>query len=172
MRVSLRPQTVEDLPLLSANGNADFNDFGPRARPASPPPPSLDDDGALTVLADGAVAGAVSWHWRQWGPNRASSCPMIGISIRPEHRGRGIGTAAQRQLAQLFFSQTSAHRVEAHTDVENIAEQRALKAAGFEREGIIRGGQWRDGAYHDGYLYSVLRDPAGEVSRAVPEPGP
>jgi RimJ/RimL family protein N-acetyltransferase len=41
--------------------------------------------------------------------------------------------------------------------VENIAEQRALERAGFQREGLTRGVQWRDGAYHDGYLYAVLR---------------
>lgn len=59
-------------------------------------PPGLDEVGALTVVAqDGAVAGYVSWHWRHWGPNRASWCPMIGIWIRPEHRGQGIGSAAQ-----------------------------------------------------------------------------
>jgi RimJ/RimL family protein N-acetyltransferase len=58
--------------------------------------------------------------------------------------------------------------VEAHTDIENIAEQRALEAAGFEREGIIRGGQWRHGAYHDGYLYSALRDDIAQVLRRVP----
>jgi RimJ/RimL family protein N-acetyltransferase len=82
---------------------------------------------------------------------------MIGIWLRPEHRGRGLGRQAQRQLAELFFAHTTVHRVEAHTDVENVAEQRALEAAGFTREGITRGAQWRDGAYHDGILYAVLR---------------
>jgi RimJ/RimL family protein N-acetyltransferase len=61
--------------------------------------------------------------------------------------------------------------VEAHTDVENVAEQRALEAAGFTREGLIRGAQWRDGAYHDGYLYAILRGdrrpPAVAASHAV-----
>ena len=50
-----------------------------------------------------------------------------------------------------------ANRVEAHTDVENVAEQRALEAAGFTREGTTRGAQWRDGAYRDGFLYAILR---------------
>jgi RimJ/RimL family protein N-acetyltransferase len=82
---------------------------------------------------------------------------MIGIWLRPTARGRGIGRAAQRAIAELFFAHTAVNRVEAHTDVDNIAEQRALEAAGFTREGLIRGAQWRDGAYRDGYLYSVLR---------------
>jgi RimJ/RimL family protein N-acetyltransferase len=155
--VTLRAQRQEDLPLLTG-ADAGFNDFGPPAIRSVPVPPSLDESGALTVVAaDGSVAGGVSWHWRHWGPNRASRCPMIGIWLAPEYRGQGIGRAAQRQLAELFFRQTTANRVEAHTDVENIAEQRALEAAGFQREGITRGAQWRDGAYHDGHLYAVLR---------------
>jgi RimJ/RimL family protein N-acetyltransferase len=82
---------------------------------------------------------------------------MIGVRLRPAARGRGIGRAAQRALAELFFTHTAVNRVEAHTDVDNLAEQRALKAAGFTREGLIRGAQWRDSAYRDGYLYAVLR---------------
>ena len=82
---------------------------------------------------------------------------MIGIWLRSAARGRGLGGAAQRALAELFFTHTAVNRVEAHTDVDNIAEQRALAAAGFTREGLIRGAQWRDGAYRDGYLYAIVR---------------
>jgi RimJ/RimL family protein N-acetyltransferase len=64
---------------------------------------------------------------------------------------------AQRRLAELFFRHTTTNRVEAATDVENIAEQRALDAAGFQREGLIRGCHWRDGEYRDGYLYAITR---------------
>jgi RimJ/RimL family protein N-acetyltransferase len=103
------------------------------------------------------LAGDVSWHYLRWGPNEASRCPMIGIWLRPVARGRGVGRAAQRALAELFFAHTAVNRVEAHTDVDNIAEQRALEGAGFTREGLIRGAQWRHGAYRDGYLYAVLR---------------
>jgi RimJ/RimL family protein N-acetyltransferase len=82
---------------------------------------------------------------------------MIGIWLRPAARGRGIGRLAQRQLAELFFAHTGTNRVEAHTDVENVAEQRSLQAAGFRQEGMIRGAHWRAGAHRDGYLYSILR---------------
>jgi RimJ/RimL family protein N-acetyltransferase len=140
-------------------GESSFDDFGPSTPATEPRAAELEDRGGLTVL-DGAgqVAGAVSWVWMQWGPNRASRCPMIGIWIRPEFRGRGLGTAAQAALVDLFFRHTTANRVEAHTDVENVAEQRALEAAGFRREGVTRGAQWRDGGYHDGVRYAVLRD--------------
>jgi RimJ/RimL family protein N-acetyltransferase len=161
--VSLRAQQLDDMHLLTG-GETPFGDFGP-ASERTPRPARLDADGSLMVIADdGQVAGDVSWHWTQWGPNAGSRCPMIGIWLRSQYRGRGIGTAAQAQLTELFFRHTTANRVEAHTDVENIAEQRALEAAGFQREGVTRGAQWRDGAYHDGILYAVLR--------ADPHPAP
>jgi RimJ/RimL family protein N-acetyltransferase len=156
--VILRPQRPGDLPLLTG-GESPFDEFGPRAVEPTPRPARLDADGGLSVIANGdQVAGDVGWNWQQWGPNAESRCPNIGIWLRPGYRGRGIGSAAQAQLVDLFFRHTRTNRVEAHTDVENIAEQRALEAAGFQREGIVRGAQWRDGAYRDGFLYSVLRD--------------
>ena len=155
--VTLRPQTTEDLPLLTGNDNP-FDDFGPQAPRDSPSSSDLDAAGGLAVVTDdGQTAGSVSWHWNQWGPNAGSRCPMIGIWLRPEYRGRGMGTAAQLQLVRLLFRHTTTNRVEAHTDLANVAEQRALQAAGFQREGIIRGAQWRDGTHRDGILYGVLR---------------
>lgn len=155
--VILRAQTVEDLPLLTG-GDSVFTDFGPGAPRTAPAPPSVDAPGGLTVDDDdGAVAGQVSWTWSQRGPSAGSRCLIIGITLRAEHRGRGIGTAAQRQLIELLFRHCPVHRIEASTELENIAEQRALKSAGLHREGVLRNALWRDGAYRDEVLYAVLR---------------
>jgi RimJ/RimL family protein N-acetyltransferase len=155
--VVLRPERAEDLALLTG-GESPFDDFGPRPERTTPRLADLDGAGSLAIFErDRELAGDVSWHYVHWGPNRASWSPMIGIWLRPAARGRGIGREAQRALAALFFAHTQVNRVEAHTDVKNIPEQRALEAAGFIREGLIRGAQWRDGAYHDGYLYALLR---------------
>jgi hypothetical protein len=56
------------------------------------------------------------------------------------------------------------HRVEAATETQNMAEQRALEKAGFTREGVLRAVGWRDGAYRDGVWYSMLRTD-------LPQPG-
>jgi len=155
--VSLRGVEPADLELLTGE-DAPFLDFGPRALRTTVPAAKLDESGALTVVdQDGDVAGFVSWHWNHWGPNAASRCPNIGIWLRATARGQGIGRLAQREVAELFFRHTTTNRVEASTDVENIAEQRSLDGAGFRREGLIRGAQWRDGAYRDGYLYAITR---------------
>jgi RimJ/RimL family protein N-acetyltransferase len=154
--VMLRPLRAGELaePRVPEDG---FDDFGPREGLDRPPPCRIDGDGSLAVVVDDAVVGGVGWRWSQWGPSAGSRCPMIGIWLQPSARGLGVGTEAQRRLVDLLFRHTTSNRVEAHTDVENVAEQRALERAGFSREGVVRGAQWRDGAFHDGYLYSVLR---------------
>jgi aminoglycoside 6'-N-acetyltransferase len=113
--------------------------------------------GILAVLEGDQLAGSVEWFRSAWGPMDASWCWSIAIGLRPEFRGRGLGRSAQRQLVEYLFAHTVAERVQAWTDITNTAEQRALEAVGFVREGIIRRGQWRSGAWHDQVIYSVLR---------------
>jgi RimJ/RimL family protein N-acetyltransferase len=85
----------------------------------------------------------------------------MGIALLPEARGKGYGTQAHRLLTDYLFAHTRAHRIEGVTEAENLAEHRVLEKAGFTREGVMRGVFWRDGAYRDGVLYSLLRtDPA------------
>jgi RimJ/RimL family protein N-acetyltransferase len=103
------------------------------------------------------VAGDVSYHQVAYGPNEGSRTYNIGITIAPEHRGKGYGAEAQQILAGYLFATYPIMRVEAQTDVTNIAEQRALERAGFTREGIARKAQWRAGAWHDLMVYSKLR---------------
>jgi RimJ/RimL family protein N-acetyltransferase len=155
-RVTLRAMTDADLELLTG-GESEYDDWGPRQQRQTLPGASLDENGGYIIDADGEVAGDVSWHWTAGGPGVGSRYPNIGIWLRPDYRGRGIGTAAQAQLAENFFTYTVVNRVEASTDVTNLAEQRALERAGFQRDGVVRGSQWRLGAYHDMCLYSILR---------------
>lgn len=113
---------------------------------------------ALAVSeADQPAVGVVSyWPKPHGGP--PGGCYEIGIALVPECRGRGLGTVAQRLLVDHLFGYTVANRVEALTDVENVAEQRALERAGFAREGLLRGAYFHRGAWRDLLIYAVLRD--------------
>lgn len=149
-----------------------FNDFGetqePRSRPGeAPPPPETElrneHNGQLWIepLAGGDPIGTIQYHLVRYGGNAESSGWMIGVDLLPEARGRGFGAEAQRLLADYLFETTPANRIEAQTDVDNAAEARSLERAGFTREGILRGAQYRGGAYRDLVVYSRLRsDPA------------
>jgi RimJ/RimL family protein N-acetyltransferase len=113
----------------------------------------------LSVLdADtGQLLGGVSWHGVDYGGTVSSSSWNIGIGLLPEARGRGIGTLAQRLLVEHLLATTELDRIEASTDVENIAEQRALEKAGFQREGVLRGAQLRGGIRRDLVHYGLVR---------------
>ena len=116
-----------------------------------------EDDGVLLICSDGDPVGSVQWHPVQYGPNRGSQAVNLGISIAPSARSQGIGSRAQRLLADYLFAHTTVHRVEASTDITNLAEQTALDRAGFTREGVLRGAQFRHGEWHDLVVYSRLR---------------
>jgi aminoglycoside 6'-N-acetyltransferase len=120
-----------------------------------------DDGGQLAVVDDdGGLLGDVSWQRLRTGPGTSSWCWTIGILLLPEARGAGHGTRAQRLLADYLFAHTTCERVQADTDIDNLAEQRALDRAGFVREGVMRAAQWRSGRWHDMVLYAVTRTPA------------
>jgi RimJ/RimL family protein N-acetyltransferase len=168
-RVRLRDVTLADADMLDEwardpRDRGGFNDFGEEPRPTPRDvlehgPLRNDRNGILIVerIEDGAPLGTVSWHRVNYGPAPRSDAWNMGIELRPEARGQGYGPEAQRLLAEWLFANTDLNRVEASTDVENVAEQRALEKAGFVREGIQRGAQYRAGAYHDLITYSLLR---------------
>ena len=137
--VRLREATLADAEVIDGRNEdlswqGGFNDFGPREN-----------------------LGDVSWHTVRYGPNEESRALNIGIALVPAARGHGYGGEAQRLLAETLFELFDIARVEASTDIENLAEQRSLEKAGFIREGVLRGAQFRAGGYHDLVGYSILR---------------
>ena len=168
-RVRLREITLDDVELVDAwqadpVASGEFNHFGGEARTIRPGVEEgrmISQNGGMLIverIEDGAPLGTVGWHPVRYGPNDLSRAWNLGISLVPEARGHGYGVEAQRQAADYLFATTDANRVEASTDVENLPEQRALDKAGFMREGINRGAQWRAGAHHDLVIYARLRD--------------
>jgi RimJ/RimL family protein N-acetyltransferase len=150
--VSLRPYRDGESAVEEASV---WDDWGVRDAPR------LTDLGRLIIEEDGAPVGSVSWHSVYYGPNLGSRAYNIGIGLAVAAQGRGIGSTAQRLLAEHLFATTDVLRVEASTDVENVAEQRALEKAGFTREGLLRMAQCRADGWHDLAAYSVLRTDFG-----------
>jgi RimJ/RimL family protein N-acetyltransferase len=148
--VTLRPvmpTDFDDLGRTYANWGEPFEFYG--FRPAN----SLErlyvsngclseDEGMLVVDLGGQPVGWVHWYPAYYGPQSASKAFRLGIALVPEARGKGYGSAAQRLLAEYLFATTNVNRLEAGTDSENIAEQRALEKAGFQREGVARQSQY------------------------------
>ena len=101
------------------------------------------------------AVGDLSAHAVWYGPTPGSRALNIGISIVNEYRGKGIGSIAQRLLAEELHKQGIV-RVEAQTDIENIAEQKSLERAGFRYEGTLRKAQARIDGLHDIQVWSHI----------------
>jgi RimJ/RimL family protein N-acetyltransferase len=166
-RVRLRPVTLDDAELLelwqSTEYRGEFNDFG---MPRWPVRELIQQEGLINQrggtlmvesVADREPIGTVSWREVRYGPTPESVAWNIGIGLVPDARGRGFGSEAQRILAAHLFATTPVMRIEAGTDVDNVAEQHALEKAGFVKEGVLRRAQYRPGGWHDLVIYSCIR---------------
>ena len=169
--IRLRDVTLADVDMLldwarSPEIRGELNDFGidpdedALRETLGVGPLRNERNGQLIVerVVDGHPIGTVAWHEVHYGPPPGSRAWNIGISLIPEARGQGYGGLAQRLLADYLFETTDANRVEASTDVQNLAEQRALEKAGLKREGIQRQAQFRAGVHHDLITYARLRN--------------
>jgi RimJ/RimL family protein N-acetyltransferase len=101
------------------------------------------------------AVGDLSAHAVWYGPTPGSRSLNIGISLVNEYRGKGIGAIAQRLLAEELHKQGIV-RIEAQTDIENFAEQKALERAGFKYEGTLRKAQARIDGLHDIQVWSHI----------------
>ena len=91
----------------------------------------------------------------------------IGIILAPEHRGRGVGTTAQRLLAEYLFDTTLVHRLCAYTESDNVVERKSLERCGFRREGLLRQAGFRGGSWRDVVIYALLRSDVDATSDSV-----
>lgn len=164
-RLRLAPVTEAELPMLEALTNdpdsGEFGWFGWHDRFAlrrqwQDNGLLGEDGGKLLAIRDDEAVGFVSFRRNQ--TSRTSYCWEIGISLRQAARGHGYGAEAQLLLARYLFAHTPVNRVEAGTELGNVAEQRALEKAGFTREGVLRGVVFRDGRWRDGVQYGMVRD--------------
>lgn len=167
-KIYLRPFSRDDLPVFQAWTNdpeylSDYNFFGLHNENALEK--DFQEDGFLgarhgrlvVVTREKQIAGDVSYRQVRYGPNEGSVSCEIGIVLAPEHRGKGYGVEAQRLLCDYLFAIFPIMRIQAATDITNLAEQRALEKVGFVREGVLRKAQWRTGKWHDICIYSKLR---------------
>lgn len=166
--IDLRPVSEGDLALLAAwdagpEYAGEYNTFGlqpvGRMQRAFAEQGFLGDDtGKLLIVAKtGETVGDVGYRRVMHGGGIANRVYEIGVTVAPSRRGQGYGAESQRLLAAYLFATYPIARVQATTDVTNLAEQRALERAGFRRKGVLRQAQFRAGTWHDLVMYSKLR---------------
>lgn len=107
----------------------------------------------VIVNETGRVVGRVTLSNIVRGPFQ--SC-RVGYWLSAEDNGRGLATAAVRDIIRIAFDDLALHRIEAGTLLHNVRSQRVLERTGFARFGVAPtylkiAGRWQDHA-----LYQVV----------------
>ena len=103
----------------------------------------------------GQVAGRVNLNDIVRGAFQSAS---VGYWLSAAANGRGLATAAVRDMIRAAFGELRLHRVEAGTLLNNFRSQRVLERCGFVRFGVAPSylniaGKWQDHA-----LYQLLNN--------------
>jgi len=81
----------------------------------------------------------------------------LGYWVRTSEVGRGVATAAVRELRQFAFSQTDLIRLEIVVALGNTGSRRVAEKSGAICEAMLRARLILHGKPHDAALYTLLR---------------
>ena len=108
------------------------------------------------VICDesGQVAGRINLNDIVRGAFQSAT---LGYWLGAEFNGRGLATAAVRNIIRLAFDDLGLHRIEAGTLVHNIRSQRVLERSGFVRFGLAPAYLNIAGKWQDHILYQIVK---------------
>jgi putative acetyltransferase len=112
---------------------------------------------SLVACVEEEVIGEISLHTSptRWRMRHVGS---IGMAVRDDRQGQGIGTALMEAALDLADNWLNLTRVELTVYVDNAPAIALYEKFGFEIEGTHRRFAFRDGEYVDGYSMARLSD--------------
>lgn len=82
----------------------------------------------------------------------------LGWILHRDYWNRGYTTEAARAMIEYAFEKLGVHRLTATCDAENIGSWRVMEKCGMRREACFRQAQRCHGAWHDRYVYAILKE--------------
>jgi len=161
--VNLRVMEKEDLPLFAEwiNKPEFIGEYNPLRQISRTEiekgfeKSSLEQGEFIIEKKDGSKIGYM-WHFTSVHP--AVKLLEIGYFLVPSERGKGYCTEAVNIMVDYLFLSKDIIRIQAHTELRNIASQKVLEKVGFEKEGTIRKSIFNRGEWRDANLYSILKE--------------
>jgi len=114
------------------------------------------DEFMLVAEVAGEVVGDLGLHAASRSPRRRHA-GLIGMSVRDDWQGRGVGSALLAAAVELADRWIGYTRLELMVYTDNPAALALYRKFGFEIEGTARGYAMRDGAYVDAYMMARYR---------------
>lgn len=98
------------------------------------------------VVSEGTVIGQISISSILRGPFQKG---FLGYWVSSLHQGLGHSSRAVGLALRIAGDELNLHRLEAHTQLENLASQAILRKHGFRSWGIAHDHFYADGAWRD-----------------------
>lgn len=119
---------------------------------------SEPESGFVGLLAchEGDAVGMLGLHPHLQIPRRAHAA-SIGMAVRDDWQGKGIGTALTKAVIELADRWLNLRRLELNVFTDNEPAVRLYQKFGFEIEGTLRQFAFRDGQFIDAYAMGRLR---------------
>jgi len=111
-----------------------------------------------TVFAIATPQEAIGGIGLEFGSDVHRFTAELGYWLGEPFWGRGIMTAAVRRLTDWAFGHLEVHRIYASVFEGNVPSVRVLEKAGFEFEGRLRAGVFKNGRILDQLLYAQVKD--------------
>lgn len=106
-------------------------------------------------LKKGTVIGIVGFKNIDYISRRVESFIYIG---NVEQRGKGYGQEALNLLCNFCFNILNMHKIYCYVFEYNDGSKNLHIKAGFLQEGYLKEHYFRNGKYHDVFMYSRIRD--------------
>lgn len=119
-----------------------------------------DENVRFVIDLDGEVVGSIGL----FDFDDLARHAEVGVALRSESRGKGIGTAAISQIVEFGFVRCNLRRLHLQAISSNLAAIRAYEKAGFVIEGRQREHAWVRGRYEDIVVMGILRSEWNVVS--------
>jgi putative acetyltransferase len=113
---------------------------------------------SLVACVDGEVVGQASVLTFPTRPRRRHTGD-IGMMVRDDWHGKGIGTALMQALVDLADKWLNLYRLELDVYTDNEPAIKLYKKFGFQIEGTRVGEAFRDGKFVDTYAMARYRFP-------------
>ncbi|WP_147321925.1 GNAT family N-acetyltransferase [Mucilaginibacter conchicola] len=107
---------------------------------------------AITLPGDEDMIGNIGF----WEVTPEHYRSEIGYMLSPQYQGRGIMSAAIKEITKVGFKTLGFHSIAANVNPHNQASIKLLKNAGFVQEAYFKENYYFEGKFLDSIVFSIV----------------
>lgn len=107
---------------------------------------------AIISAEDNSFCGAIGYN----NLSREHKKAELGFWLLPKYWGKGFVQEALEVVLEYAFQKLHLHRIEAFVETENISSQNTLQKCHFQKEGVLRDSEIKNGRFISVAVFSKI----------------